>query len=143
MQRQNNGDGGCDSAIRGPGSIFREFRVKGLKFVVAAIMVGAVIGVSCGGSGSRPYVISESKLYEASLFRQNCAICHGPEGEGKTLSDGRLIPNLRKGEFKYKTDYAIYRHISEGGNGMVPFRGQLTEREINLMVRFVQDELRK
>ena len=124
-------------------SIFREFRVKQLKFFVAAVVVGGVIGTSCGGAGSRRYVISESKSYEASLFRQNCAICHGPEGEGKTLSDGRLIPNLREGEFKYTTDYAIYRHISEGGNGMVPFRGQLSEREINLMVRFVQDKLRK
>jgi cytochrome c553 len=118
--------------------------VKRLKFfVAAAVVVGGVIGVSCSGSASRPYGITESKSYEASLFRQNCAICHGPEGQGKTLSDGRLIPNLREGEFKYKTDYAIYRHISEGGNGMVPFRGQLTEREINLMVRFVQDKLRK
>ena len=143
MPRQNNGDGGCDPSIREPGSIVREFRVKRLKFFVAAVLVGSVIGVSCGGTGSRPFVISESKSYEASLFRQNCAICHGPEGEGKTLSDGRVIPNLREGDFKYKTDYAIYRHISEGGNGMVPFRGQLTDREINLMVRFVQDELRK
>jgi len=98
--------------------------------------------IACFTSKPKRYVISESKAYEASLFRQNCAICHGPEGEGKTLDDGRQIPNLRDGEFKYKTDGEIYRHISEGGNGMVPFRGQLTDREIDLMVRFVQDELR-
>ncbi len=88
-------------------------------------------------------MISDSKGYEASLFRQNCAICHGPEGEGKTLDDGRRIPNLREGEFKYKTDAEIYRHIADGGNGMTPFRGQLTEREINMMVSFVRNELRK
>ena len=76
------------------------------------------------------------------MFRQNCAICHGPEGEGKMLDDGRRIPNLREGEFKYTTDEQIYRHISEGGNGMTPFRGQLTDREINMLVRFVQDKLR-
>lgn len=100
-------------------------------------------GLACMGSGPRKrYVIAESKAYEASLFRQNCAICHGPEAEGKILADGRQTPNLREGDFKYKTDAEIYRHIAEGGNGMVPFRGQLTEREINLMVRFVQDELR-
>ena len=51
--------------------------------------------------------------------------------------------NAVVGDFKYKTDAEIYRHISEGGNGMTPFRGQLTDREINLMVRFVQDDLRK
>ena len=113
-----------------------------MKLFAAALFVGSVIGLSCGESRPRRYVISESRAYEASLFRQNCAICHGPEGEGRTFEDGKVIPNLREGEFKYRTDAEIYRHISEGGNGMVPFRGQLTDREINLMVRFVRDELR-
>ena len=84
----------------------------------------------------------ESRSYEASLFRQNCAICHGREAEGKTLEDGKKIPNLREGEFKYTTDEQIYRHISEGGNGMVPFKNQLSEREIRQMVEFVKHDLR-
>ena len=115
--------------------------MKFFKLGVLICFFGA-FAITCFTSKPKRYVISESKAYEASLFRQNCAICHGPEGEGKTLDDGRQIPNLRDGEFKYKTDGEIYRHISEGGNGMVPFRGQLTDREIDLMVRFVQDELR-
>ena len=115
--------------------------VKMIKvFIIASFLAAA--SVACSNSNQGRYVISKSKAYEASLFRQNCAICHGPEGEGKTLDDGKQIPNLRDGEFKYKTDGEIYRHISEGGNGMTPFRGQLTEREINLMVKFVQQELR-
>ena len=101
-----------------------------------------LLAVACSSKKQTRYVIAESKEYEASLFRQNCAICHGPEAEGKTLFDGRQTPNLREGEFKYKSDSEIYRHIADGGNGMVPFRGQLTDREINLMVRFVQDKLR-
>jgi mono/diheme cytochrome c family protein len=115
--------------------------MKLVKSIVIFTCVG-IAAVSCFSPQPKRYVISESKAYEASLFRQNCAICHGPEGEGKTLDDGKQIPNLRDGDFKYKTDGEIYRHISEGGNGMTPFSGQLTEREINLMVRFVQDELR-
>ncbi|MBK9154154.1 MAG: cytochrome c [Chloracidobacterium sp.] len=98
--------------------------------------------LSCGSGGPKKFVISESRSYEASLFRQNCAICHGPEAEGKTLSDGTVVPGLRRGEFKYRSASEIYRHISEGGNGMVPFRNQLTEREINMLVEFVQSDLR-
>ena len=98
--------------------------------------------LACAASSSRRFSIAESKTYEASLFRQNCSICHGPEAEGKTLSDGKQIPNLRSGEFKFRTDGEIYKHISEGGNGMLPFRGLLTEREINMMVSFVQSDLR-
>ena len=89
------------------------------------------------------YSIANSKSYEASLFRQNCAICHGPEGEGKTLEDGRVTPNIRDGEHKYKTDDEIYNHIANGGNGMVPFRDILTEREIRMLVNFVQKDLRQ
>ena len=122
----------------------RKGRLKiGREVTVLIVITFAVVTlVTCSNSARGRYVISESRAYEASLFRQNCAICHGPEGEGKTLDDGKQIPNLRDGDFKYKTDGEIYRHISEGGNGMTPFRGQLTEREINLMVQFVQQELR-
>ncbi len=93
-------------------------------------------------TSSGRYSITDSKTYEASLFRQNCAICHGPEGDGKTLSDGRQVPGLRNAPFKYSSDAEIYDHIANGGNGMVPFRGILTERELNMMVDFVQRDLR-
>ena len=116
--------------------------IRSIKLFGVGVCLAAA-AIACTTDQPKRYVIAESKAYEASLFRQNCAICHGPEGEGKTLTDGRRIPNLRDGEFKYKTDEQIYRHISEGGNGMTPFRGQLTDREINMMVRFVQDELRR
>ena len=109
-------------------------------FIVLSFVVLAL--ASCRDSTSARYDITNSKAYEASLFRQNCTICHGPEAEGKTLADGRVIPNLREGEFKYKTDEQIYQHISEGGNGMVPFRNMLTRREIDMLVKFVQHDLR-
>jgi mono/diheme cytochrome c family protein len=102
----------------------------------------AIAAIACFDSKPARYVIAESKAYEASLFRQNCAICHGPEGEGKTLQDGRVIPNIRDGVHKYNTNDEIYNHIANGGNGMVPFRNQLTEREIRLLVDFVVKDLR-
>ena len=46
------------------------------------------------------------------------------------------------GEFKFKTRDEIYHQIAEGGNGMTPFKGQLTQRELNLMSEFVYKELR-
>lgn len=108
-------------------------------FVVA--MFAAIGLAGCFGGGGR-YVISESKAYEASLFRQNCAICHGPEGDGKTLDDGTKVPSLREGEFKAKTENQIYDQIANGGNGMVGFRRQLSERELRLLVDLVRRDLR-
>jgi len=106
------------------------------------VVLLAIAFAACIKSIPPRYSIINSKTYEASLFRQNCAICHGPEGEGKTLDDGRAIPNIRDGEHKYKTDEQIYNHIANGGNGMVPFRDQFTARELKLMVVFVQNDLR-
>jgi len=100
-------------------------------------------GVSCLNSKPARYSITESKTYEASLFRQNCAICHAPEGTGRTLDDGRVIPNIRDGQHKYTTRNQIYDHITNGGNGMVPFRDILTEKERNSLVDFVLNDLRK
>jgi mono/diheme cytochrome c family protein len=114
------------------------YRLKLLIILAFAVM----FAVACFDSKPERFVIAESKSYEASLFRQNCAICHGPEAEGKTLEDGKQIPNLRQGPFKYNTDEQIYKHIAEGGNGMTPFRNQLTEREIRMMVEFVREDLR-
>ena len=101
-------------------------------------------GISaCFKTKAQRYVIAESKTYEASLYRQNCAICHGPEAEGKTLPDGKQVPSLREGEFKFKTESELYDHIANGGNGMTPFRNQLSDRELKLMVNFVHNDLRR
>lgn len=111
---------------------------------LSVLLLFAIFGaVACLNSKPVRYSIKDSKTYEASLFRQNCAICHGPEAEGKTLADGREIPNIRDGEHKYKTAEAIRDHIANGGNGMVPFRDQLTAREIDMLVNFVINDLRK
>lgn len=112
------------------------------KILTVIFFVIAVVS-SCLDSRPKQFVIADSKAYEASLFRQNCAICHGPEAMGRTLENGTVVPGLRNEPYKYKSEGEIYDHIANGGNGMVPFRNQLTEREIRLMVDFVQRDLRK
>ena len=84
--------------------------------------------------------IAESKSYEASLFRQNCAICHGQEANGKEV-DGKLIPSLRYGNAATKSEEEIYLQIKEGKLPMPAFKNQLTEDEIRKMVRFVRRDL--
>lgn len=115
------------------------YRVK-----ISIILAGfAIAATACFNSGTGDFVITGNKAYEASLFRQHCAICHGPEGHGKTLVDGTVVPSLREGEFKAKTEAEIRNQIADGGNGMVPFRGLLTARELDLMTGLVHDDLRK
>ncbi|MBX7053484.1 MAG: cytochrome c [Pyrinomonadaceae bacterium] len=101
----------------------------------------ALFIAACSGTKQEGFVIADSKSYEASLFRQQCAVCHGPEGNGKTV-DGKIVPSLRVGDFKFRSEAEIYNQIANGGNGMTPFRDQLTEREIRLLTDLIHNRLR-
>jgi len=123
--------------------ILCRFTLLMLHLKLTVILIFIVFAISaCFSSGPKRYVIADSKAYNASLFRQHCAVCHGPEGEGKTLDDGTKVPSLRQGEFKFKTENEIYNQIANGGNGMTPFRDQLTDRELKLMTGLVLNDLR-
>ena len=104
-------------------------------FIIIAI-------VACSSSKARhnEFVIADSKKYEASIFRQNCAICHGQEANGKEM-DGKLIPSLRYGDAATKTEEEIYSQIKEGKLPMPAFKNQLTEEEIQRMVKFIRHDL--
>ena len=115
------------------------FQVKGL-----VILAFGLFGfTACLDRAPERFVVADSKSYETSLFRQHCAICQGTEADGKTLDNGTIVPSLRVGEFKFKTESQIYKQISEGGNGMLPFRNQLTERELRIMASFIERDLRR
>ena len=113
-----------------------------LKSVVVLAFISLAAAVSCVRTDSKRtgIVIAESKSYEASLFRQNCAICHGMEANGKEI-DGKIIPSLRYGEAAKKSEAQIYDQIANGKVPMPAFRNQLTEDEIKRMVKFIRRDL--
>ncbi|MCU0239839.1 MAG: cytochrome c [Pyrinomonadaceae bacterium] len=119
-------------------------KVKSEKlFITCLFLLITCYFVACSENKSykREFVIADSKSYESSLFRQNCAICHGQEANGKELADGRLVPSLRYGEAAKKTEAEIYDQIKNGKLPMPSFKNQLTEEEIQKMVKFVIRDL--
>ena len=115
--------------------------MKFLKTAVLCIFTAFVLfACSNSNAGRNDFVIADSKSYEASLFRQNCAICHGQEANGKEM-DGKLIPSLRYGDAAQKTEEEIYLQIKEGKLPMPAFKNQLTEDEIRKMVQFIRRDL--
>ena len=91
-------------------------------------------------SRRKEFNIADSKSYEASLYRQNCQICHGVEANGKEI-DGKLIPSLRFGDVEKKSEEEIYEQISHGKLPMPAFKNQLTDDEIKRMVKFIRRDL--
>ncbi len=112
-----------------------------LKIKIVVIILIAILAACAANQSKRnEFNISESKSYEASIFRQNCAVCHGQEANGKEI-DGKLIPSLRYGDAAKKSKEEIYQQIKEGKLPMPAFKNQLTEDEIKKMVRFVRHDL--
>ncbi len=112
-----------------------------LKFLIFSLFV--IFGLlACVQTQSKrnEFNIAGSKSYEASVFRQNCAICHGQEANGKEI-DGKLIPSLRYGNAATKSEEEIYQQIKEGKLPMPAFKNQLTEDEIRKMVQFIRHDL--
>jgi len=108
--------------------------------VVLTLTIFGIAACMQTQSKRNEFNITDSKSYEASLFRQNCAICHGQEANGKEM-DGRLIPSLRYGAAAQKSEEEIYLQIEEGKLPMPSFKNQLTEEEIRRMVQFVRRDL--
>lgn len=116
--------------------------MKPLKIIVIlSFLLSGIFACSSGNATRREYNIAESKAYEASIFRQNCAVCHGQEANGKQMADGKLIPSLRYGDAEKLTEEQIYRQIKEGKLPMPAFKNQLSEKEIRQMVQFIRRDL--
>ena len=111
-----------------------------LKIAIVLLFIAFAIACTETEQTRSGIVIAESKSYEASLFRQNCAVCHGQEANGKEI-DGKIIPSLRYGDAEKKTEEEIYLQIKEGKLPMPAFKNQLTEEEIKRMVKFIRHDL--
>lgn len=87
----------------------------------------------------------------AELYRQSCAVCHGPEGKGR----GRIKFAEPPGdltdaeELKTSSDWELYQVIKIGGevlgldSKMLPWEGILEEEEIRDVAAYVRSLSRK
>ena len=68
-----------------------------------------------------------------SLFRENCASCHGFPGNGGALSSGKFAPSIRA------TDRQIYGAMLSGPQNMPVFgNNQLTDQEKQDIIAYIQ-----
>jgi mono/diheme cytochrome c family protein len=93
---------------------------------------------ACGAKRPKRLSVQTSARVEAAFYRSQCVICHGAEAEGKDIG-GRITPSMRDGDILTKSDEYIYDQIYNGGNGMPPFKHQMTEQQIKNMVQFIRD----
>jgi mono/diheme cytochrome c family protein len=71
----------------------------------------------------------------AEVFAANCSACHGATGHG-----GAAGPDLRTMP-KAKTEAGTIEQVTNGGSGMPPFGGTLSEEEIKDVAAYVVQDV--
>ncbi|HEX8189764.1 MAG TPA: cytochrome c [Pyrinomonadaceae bacterium] len=108
-------------------------------FFRLAIVCLALAGAGCATSAPQP-VASTRAATPGALYKNNCAVCHGPRGEGTQLGTMKTPP-LNSGAALTDPDEKFFKQISDGGNGMPPFKHTLDDKQIEDLVRFIREEL--
>jgi mono/diheme cytochrome c family protein len=81
----------------------------------------------------------------ATVYRVNCAMCHGADGRGQSLvaerfrAAGAIPPtDLTSPRVRNRTDGQLYWLIGNGIGNMPPFGGLLTENDVWLVVSWIR-----
>jgi cytochrome c551 len=84
-----------------------------------------------GGGGGNASLIAQGQ----QVFSENCAVCHGPTGQG-----GSGGPDLRTAPKAQQVNSAI-EQVTNGGGGMPPFGGQLSDTQIRAVATYVVERI--
>jgi mono/diheme cytochrome c family protein/plastocyanin len=99
----------------------------------------------------KPEVTPEFLALGKAVYEQNCAACHGPNGDAKADAAAFLLPkprNFREAKFRLRstasgslpTDVDIFRSVSLGlsGTPMPPWKHMLKEDERWAVVEYIK-----
>jgi mono/diheme cytochrome c family protein len=109
---------------------------KTFRLALAAAVLSTV-ATACATRGNAP---AQDNDPTRALFQRNCAVCHGKDGEGGQVGTLR-VPALREGRAVSDPDERLFTQISDGGNGMPPFKYSLTDEQIRDLVLFVREDV--
>ena len=80
----------------------------------------------------------------AATFKAKCAMCHGPDGTGKTAMGEKLkIRDLTSADVQKQTDAELVQVVTKGKNKMPSYDGKLTKEQIDQLVAHVRELAKK
>jgi mono/diheme cytochrome c family protein len=82
---------------------------------------------------------AESSSAGAGVFKAKCVTCHGPDGSGNTpVGKSLQTADLRSPEVQKKPDAELTQSVSEGKGNMPAFKGNITDEEIQSVLKYVR-----
>jgi alcohol dehydrogenase (cytochrome c) len=95
---------------------------------------GGESGEEAAGGGAEAMGAGDAEA-GGEVFAENCSVCHGATGHG-----GNGGPDLRTMP-KAKTQAGAEEQVTNGGGGMPPFKGTLSEEEIKNVATYVVEDI--
>jgi mono/diheme cytochrome c family protein len=105
------------------------------KFVLATGTIGLFL-----------FIVLPSRAQETgeSLYKAKCAMCHGPDGAGKTTMGQALkIPDLHSEDVQKRSDAELTQIVTKGKNKMPAYEAKLSKEQITQLVGFIRDLAKK
>jgi mono/diheme cytochrome c family protein len=110
-------------------------RNNGKELVLGVGAIGLVLFLSLPGRAQET---------GESLFKAKCAMCHGPDGAGKTTMGQSLkIPDLHSPEVQKLSDADLTQIVTKGKNKMPAYEEKLSKEQITQLVGFIRDLAKK
>ena len=94
-----------------------------------------------------PAILAVSLLYlparaqetGESLFKPKCAMCHGPDGAGKTTMGQALkIPDLHSADVQKRSDAELIQIVTKGKNKMPAYEAKLSKEQVDKLVAYIR-----
>ena len=80
----------------------------------------------------------------ANLFKSKCAMCHGPDGTGKTIMGEKLkIPDLHSADVQKKSDSGLKTVITKGKDKMPSYETKLGKEQVDSLVAYIRNLAKK
>lgn len=97
------------------------------------VLLISVLLLSCAA-------IASAQSGGKNIFMSKCSICHGPDGSGKTSMGKTLnIADLHSAAVKQMSDAELKTVITNGKNKMPPFKGKLTDAQIDQVISYIRE----
>jgi cytochrome c6 len=76
----------------------------------------------------------------AELFQKKCAVCHGKDGKGQTPMGQKM--QLKDLTQVKASEGDVAKVVTEGKGKMTPFKGRMTDAEIQAVSKYVSNGLK-
>jgi cytochrome c6 len=104
------------------------------RLVIAAVVCSALLNCSTIAWGQ------SAAEAGAATFKSKCAMCHGPDGSGKTTMGEKLkIRDLRSAEVQSQNNGALSQIVTKGKEKMPSYEGKLSKEQIEQLVAYIRE----